>query len=534
MEEENGRPEVALEILIVGIIVCKLNDTLLPRLLKLQERAGKFHDIRTILSWLKFENIDKTWKSILEGSLFEVRSGNLEVASEFFKYLMKQVPWYGPIYFEAFQLEENQRKFSSAFSIIRRGLMELPRYGPLWFGLIRMMETEDFRYEQRLWQLGYIPQFSKLSYFTFESLKSISKELTWRVYYEKFEAETRASCIVARGLQNSIKYPSVGYERILSKVLTNYRHNLIRSLLLCPPNLKWKLYLIAAREEIVVGNLANARNWARKAIVEVPIKSKATALIECSRIEEYAGNLINARKILNRARSELHHDWRSYFESIAFESRNKNFQAALRIAQQAVNYHNGTGRIWAIYIQLFHRLQRNQYHKDKIWNFACTSQGLKIIVRKAINEVPKSGEVWCEMGRCALNPLLPDHFNLHRAQLSLMFAIQFTPQYGDTFIEYLRLEILLKVFLKTLCEDLLFIPFFAFVSRYCSLDPESDIISSIQLLKPDFNHQSGKSINQSSIIHQIFSNEVEEYLTNIIFKQLEKVKEEEFPLLERR
>ena len=40
-----------------------------------------------------------------------------------------------------------------------------------------------------------------------------------------------------------------------------------------------------------------------------------------------------------------------------------------------------------------------------------------------------------------MNPL-SSKFNLARARQFLDFAIKFTPQYGDSFIEYLRLELL--------------------------------------------------------------------------------------------
>jgi hypothetical protein len=40
------------------------------------------------------------WKSVLEGTLFEARAGNIAVSRKLFKYLMTHVSWYGPIYYE--------------------------------------------------------------------------------------------------------------------------------------------------------------------------------------------------------------------------------------------------------------------------------------------------------------------------------------------------------------------------------------------------------------------------------------------------
>ena len=59
----------------------------------------------------------------------------------------------------------------------------------------------------------------------------------------------------------------------------------------------------------------------------------------------------------------------------------------------------------------------------------------------ALQSVPKSGEVWCERGRVHLNPF-SKLFNLSEARRHLFFATRFTPQYGDGFLETLRLEMI--------------------------------------------------------------------------------------------
>jgi len=59
------------------------------------------------------------------------------------------------------------------------------------------------------------------------------------------------------------------------------------------------------------------------------------------------------------------------------------------------------------------------------------------VFKEALQEVPKSGEVWCEGARIYLT-----QGNWVEARRYLEFAIHFTPQFGDSFIEYLRLELL--------------------------------------------------------------------------------------------
>ena len=54
--------------------------------------------------------------------------------------------------------------------------------------------------------------------------------------------------------------------------------------------------------------------------------------------------------------------------------------------------------------------------------------------REALKHVAKSGEVWGEGARIYLNPV-SKHFHLLNASKCLNYAVFFTPQYGDSFIE---------------------------------------------------------------------------------------------------
>ena len=60
---------------------------------------------------------------------------------------------------------------------------------------------------------------------------------------------------------------------------------------------------------------------------------------------------------------------------------------------------------------------------------------------QSLKHVAKSGEVWCEGARIYLNPT-SRHFNPLNASKCLNFAVFFTPQYGDSFIEALRLAVI--------------------------------------------------------------------------------------------
>ena len=126
--------------------------------------------------------------------------------------------------------------------------------------------------------------------------------------------------------------------------------------------------------------------------------------------------------------------------------RNRRIDEALKVTEESLQIHNLAGRLWASLIQLYHIKE-----KDRGVNAYKT-------FLLAIQEVPKSGEVWyfschhvtrsliyhayrCEGARVCLNPA-NIMFSLEKAKIFLDYALHFTPQYGDTFIELLRLYLL--------------------------------------------------------------------------------------------
>jgi la-related protein 1 len=455
-----------------------------------------FKAVRGMLSTLRHESMDKVWKSILEGSLFEARAGNIPVSRRLFKYLINHVPWYGPIYFEAFRLEEKEGNDQGALAIILKGLKELPRYGPLWFGLFRIMERADIEEEHRQWQRGVAPKLANLSNEAAEAVRSISKELTWKVHFEKSQAEERAAEVAALGMHQNT---SLSLQECRDAMLGGARQSLVRSLMSCPGNLRWRVLLVGARMELGVGAVEKARFLLQRALQEVPGKSRSYVYLECSRVEEYLGNLDTARALLLQARQEVSREWKVYLEAVLVELRAGYVEKAAKVAREAVRHHSGTGRLWAMYIQLCHRLEVKYFNDTekvmidwKLGNAIESEEGKKTlediqnkkharswlskecVILRAIEHVPKSGEVWCESARCQLNPLSVHCFDLRAAQLALSFATQFTPQYGDTFVEYVRLEMICQVLLPRVLTAL-GIPVVAFIEEYVSADLESDL-----------------------------------------------------------
>jgi tetratricopeptide (TPR) repeat protein len=362
---------------------------LLIKLIKIEERTEQYDSARAVLARLVNFSCEKMWKTVFEGALMEARCGNLVAARSLLRYLMHHVHWYGPVYQAAFSLEEKHGYFQNAYQIVQKGLECIPHYGPLWFAAFRLYEK--FQVSDKVFHEAIS-----------RAVQMISRELIWKIYFEAGQIEERRSRFDIS------------------------RQYFVKSVCHCPENLRWRVWLGGARAELRAGRIKHARILLNRAIEEVPPKSKAMVLLECSRLEEFCSNFNRAREILNRAKMESSYEWKIFLESIILEIRSKDYEQAVREAESSLETHSGTGRLWAILIQL----KQFEGHEEQLRVF-----------KQAYQEVPKSGEVWCEGARIHMDPT-SIHFNLDLARRYLEFAIKFTPQYGDSFVELLRIEML--------------------------------------------------------------------------------------------
>ncbi len=101
--------------------------------------------------------------------------------------------------------------------------------------------------------------------------------------------------------------------------------------------------------------LLTARRLLNRALTEVPRKMRASVFVDCSRLEEYAGHTATARALLRRAQSECKYEWKVFLESVLVEMRAGLWSAAKREAVSALRVHSGTGRLWAVLLQLMQR-----------------------------------------------------------------------------------------------------------------------------------------------------------------------------------
>ena len=152
--------------------------------------------------------------------------------------------------------------------------------------------------------------------------------------------------------------------------------------------------------------------------------------LELARILDFIGDVTTTAVVIERNMLLFPDEWKLVLERIQQLLREHRSIDALHLNLDALRRHSSAGRLWSSIIQLTH-----QYHPvgDVTYRLYGSSAALQLFYT-ALFFVAKSGEVWCEGARIFLNPI-SKHFNPLNAQRCLHFAVYFTPQYGDSFIE---------------------------------------------------------------------------------------------------
>jgi len=387
--DELGEPEECRAVLELGLSCCPQSEQLALKLVRVLERLGDHAALRALMGSFRAEALEKTYKVLLEAAHFEVRAGNGAASLAFLRSLMLRMPHQGSVYCEVCRAESVLGKQHAALRVAEHGVKQCQKYGPLWFVLTRQAE--------KLYGARAVNEYAAFA------RQHVCHELHWKFHIEvaaafSLDAQTQAS-----------------------------RRSVTAAALCCPGHLRWKVWLLAARAELWNDSVDVSCKLLARARQEAPPRVQAAICIEFARTKEFSESLEEARVLLAEARTCEGHDWKVFLEHIFMEARQGCLDRAREVVLQALELHPAAGRLWSTFIALEHR-------DDTVMD----------TFRRAVREVPKSGEVWCEGARIFLNPLCA-HFNLQRAHRCLAFAIHFTPQYGDSFLESLRLRCLLAI-----------------------------------------------------------------------------------------
>jgi tetratricopeptide (TPR) repeat protein len=340
-----------------------MSENLFIKIVKIEEKRQNFTVIREMINEAKAvekPGNDSNWRILLEGALFEGRCGNRNNARDIFSHLMTKCKSFGPVFLEAAKYEEREGQLLHSIDICERGLDYNPSFNPLWFQYLRLYEKVDDDTRAK--------KFDSFDYIITDMLRHISKEFHWKIHMEL------AHC----------------YSRL--KNFERSKEHLNKAVLDCPDSIKWKLLIVYSRILINEGDLECARKCIERACFDVPPKQVSVALLEYAKYFEICGETGRALEIMDKVKIKFKNEWKIQFEVVMMLIRLGLFDRAERELEESLNIHSSTGRLWAIYIELLHKKART----PEDFEYAHS------VFKKALIEIPKSGEVWCEGARIAM------------------------------------------------------------------------------------------------------------------------------------
>jgi tetratricopeptide (TPR) repeat protein len=433
-EDEMGNFELSRALLHEGLPRCTAPpQDLIKKAIRIEERRRNFGGVRALLARVEAsasnsDTIVDVAKIIHEGAAFEGREGNFDAARQMYRFLVSQMQTRTPatqqlaaVFSEWAAFEEKWGHLGNAISVAKEGLQAYSKYSPLWFSLIKLQEKfayhlarsgssavsslvgdsgEELSSRTRVDSVD----LSEVRATVREACTAVSFPMQFKIFFEAGRCEERAGNFeAARQCFVQSVYaltPSGG----LNEGKT--------------PAPLWKIWLGGARMELLAGQTDAALELLRQAKRAAPRNRTSAVLLECSRVHEYLNDLDKARRVIQKA-ARICKDWKVCLASVHLELRVGNVLGARELCEEALMDYPGAGRLWQVFISL-------HTSPDDQW----------LMFRRALQEVPKSGEVWCEAARVATMQR-----DWATARHYLEFAIHFTPQYGDIIIEFLRVEL---------------------------------------------------------------------------------------------
>ena len=368
-------------------------EQIVKKLLKSYERTNNVDAARSFLGKAVQGGAFDREFIIVEGALFELRQGNVSFAMRVLNELHEKSGWKANVYSELVLFFEKSGMTDSAFSIVEEGAHLNPRNAIVCQALLKHQKNP---------------------------LKAISilKESAQKWTAEFTDKMTTTVCDLLAS-RNQIR---------------EMRLLLAESVAYCASKQRYKLLLTAAVNELTHGDQAMTPLLFNYALENAPYKARPLVSLLIAKMFELNRDYEGADKLFNKCIKEYSAEWRVYLEYAHFQVHRNRINEAIKILDKALCEHQGSGRLWAFRVQL------EAYNGIK--------QQLEVL-KTSIKNVPKSGEVWCEAARIAMNPLTP-YFSTEAARQYLEFAYRFTPQHGDTLVEMLRVELLEK----GICADL--------------------------------------------------------------------------------
>lgn len=210
-------------------------------------------------------------------------------------------------------------------------------------------------------------------------------------------------------------------------VIEAARANFQKAFEICPKLRKWVVLIYWANLEGTIGRQEAMRDLYRRAQVCASDKCKPEVLLVWARAEQYMNCHRSAETRLRELCTRYPQSWKGWSELTSFYLYHNCIKQARQVATRALSYHADKGRILAAYATA-HLEKSNEVQ-------------IKNLLEQGMAKIPKSGELLCELGRLYANPL-SSFYDPVKAQEYFSRAISYTPQYGDSIVELVRLRFL--------------------------------------------------------------------------------------------
>lgn len=383
--EELGDYTEAERVLQDGILLVDVSEAIIKKLLKTYERTNDIITARKFLGTaISNPNFDKEFV-LIEGALFELRQGNVEPAMQILNEIHRISGWRPNVYSEVVVFYEKSGLIDRLYSVVEEGAILNPRNSAVIQSLLR--HQQDSAVSIRLLR---------------------ENSYKWTAEFADKMTNTVCDLLASRGQ------------------IRTMRSLMAENLLMCSSKQRYKPLVTAAINELLHGDQSIAPLLLQRALETAPLKAKPLVRILKAKICELNGLYEKAEEILRECTVEYQAEWRVFLEYANFLVHRRRVPDAIDVLNKALETHKGSGRLWAFRVQLeaFNGIARQ----------------INVLV-ESMNAAPKSGEVWCEAARIALNPMT-EYFSTEAARQYLEFAYRFTPQHGDTLVEMLRMELL--------------------------------------------------------------------------------------------
>lgn len=134
---------------------------------------------------------------------------------------------------------------------------------------------------------------------------NVSRELEWKVTVEAAQTYDRLYCQPGQ----SYKYKQETLKFLQQAIKSS------------PDNLKWKIWLIASRLQLRMGERQAARETIERCCQDVPQKQLSMALLEYAKYFEMVDQVDRARQVMQQTKHLVKSEWKLYFEVVMLEFR---------------------------------------------------------------------------------------------------------------------------------------------------------------------------------------------------------------------